>query len=56
MQRRCPINPGALNCLNNTDLDGDSDIWVSEGRKGSRWRDTLENSALEKIRKEKVER
>ena len=29
--------------------EGDSDIWVSEGKKGSRWRDSLVDSALERI-------
>ncbi|KAH8113787.1 hypothetical protein DFH11DRAFT_1689199 [Phellopilus nigrolimitatus] len=49
VQRRCAVGAGAEECEHAE--GGDSDIWVSEGRRGSRWRDRLEDSALERIAK-----
>ncbi|KAL5522579.1 hypothetical protein ACEPAG_8596 [Sanghuangporus baumii] len=38
------------------DEDGDSDIWVSGEQKGSRWRDSLVDSALEHIWKSNIDK
>ncbi|EJC97695.1 uncharacterized protein FOMMEDRAFT_162718 [Fomitiporia mediterranea MF3/22] len=52
VQRRCPPgNSTSLECAYGSADNGDSDIWVNGGKKGSKWRDSLEDSALERIHK-----
>ncbi|KAI5123231.1 hypothetical protein M0805_001320 [Coniferiporia weirii] len=50
VQRRCALDTSAEECaLVAFGGLGDSDIWAGEGQKASRWRDTLEDSALARI-------
>ena len=63
IQKRCPTGTSIIECASldrDEDLqvedgktiahiDGDSDIWFNEGSKGSKWKDSLRNSAFDRI-------
>lgn len=47
VQRRCFLSSADDNkCANSTQ---DSDIWIEEGHRGSKWKETLVNSALDAL-------
>ena len=63
IQKRCPAGTSIIECASldrDEDLQvedgktiahigGDSDIWFNQGYKGSKWKDSLRNSAFDRI-------